>query len=112
VLEALTTTQFDAMFSGCQPRQVVQIHKTLQIPTPISIIRLPMKEYETSVGMNHVTRLSAREDFTEVIRKSPYFMETEGSLPCSHNPSISLIPSQLNLVYFRSSSFRNHPIYS
>jgi len=45
----------------------------LQIPTPISIIRLPMNEYETSVDMNHVTRLSAREDFTEVIRKSPIF---------------------------------------
>ena len=61
------------MFSGCQPRQVVQIHKTLQIPTPISIIRLRMKESETSVDLNHVTRLSAREDFTELVRKSSIF---------------------------------------
>ena len=63
-------TQFDTMFSGCQPWQGVQIRKMLQIPTPISIIRLPMKESETSVNLNHVTRLSARE---EAIRKSLIF---------------------------------------
>ena len=61
------------MFSGCQQRQMVQIHKTLGIPTPISVMRLSMKKSETSVDLNHVTRLSAREDLTEVIAKSPIF---------------------------------------
>jgi hypothetical protein len=32
-----------------------------------------VKEYETSVNLNHVTRLSTRKDLTEVIRKYPIF---------------------------------------